>query len=41
MAAAGTLLTATGAFGALCFASWALVDRLRPSAAPLPASLSS
>ena len=36
-AAAGALLTATGAFGALCFASWALVDRLRPSAAPLPA----
>ncbi len=35
-AAAGALLTATGAFGALCFASWALVDRLRPSAAPLP-----
>jgi hypothetical protein len=28
-AAAGALLTATGALGALCFASWALVDRLR------------
>jgi hypothetical protein len=39
MAAAGTLLTATGACGALCFAAWALVDRLRPSAAPLQASL--
>jgi uncharacterized membrane protein YbhN (UPF0104 family) len=38
-AAAGALLTATGALGALCFASWALVDRLRPSARPLPASL--
>jgi hypothetical protein len=36
-AAAGALLTATGAFGALCFASWALVDRLRPSASPVPA----
>lgn len=35
-AAAGALLTATGALGAVCFASWALVDRLRPSsAAPL------
>jgi uncharacterized membrane protein YbhN (UPF0104 family) len=37
-AAAGALLTATGALGAVCFASWALADRLRPSsAAPLPA----
>ena len=27
-AAAGALLTATAAAGALCFASWALVDRL-------------
>ena len=27
-AAVGTLLTATAAAGALCFASWALVDRL-------------
>jgi uncharacterized membrane protein YbhN (UPF0104 family) len=34
MAAAGALLTATGAAGALCFASWALVDRLRPSPTP-------
>jgi uncharacterized membrane protein YbhN (UPF0104 family) len=37
-AAAGALLTATAAAGALCFASWALVDRLwlrRP--APVPA----
>jgi len=31
VAAAGALLTATGAVGALCFAAWALVDRLRPS----------
>ena len=30
VAAAGALLTATGAVGALCFAAWALVDRLRP-----------
>jgi uncharacterized membrane protein YbhN (UPF0104 family) len=29
-AAAGALLTATGALGALCFASWALFDRFRP-----------
>jgi uncharacterized membrane protein YbhN (UPF0104 family) len=29
VAAAGALLTATGAVGALCFASWSLVDRLR------------
>ncbi len=36
-AAAGALLTATAAVGALCFASWALVDRFRPVAAsPLP-----
>jgi uncharacterized membrane protein YbhN (UPF0104 family) len=40
-AAAGALLTATGALGALCFASWALVDRLRPSARALTASLPS
>jgi hypothetical protein len=39
-AAAGVLLTATGALGALCFASWALVDRLRPSAVPASAPLS-
>ena len=31
VAAAGALLTATGAVGALLFAGWALVDRLRPS----------
>lgn len=30
-AAAGALLTATGAVGALCFAAWALVDRARGS----------
>ena len=29
VAAAGALLTATGAVGALCFAGWALADRLR------------
>ena len=29
VAAAGALLTATGAVGALCFASWSLVDRFR------------
>ena len=31
VAAAGALLTATGAVGALCFAGWALLDRLRPA----------
>ena len=31
VAAAGALLTATGAVGALLFAGWALFDRLRPS----------
>jgi hypothetical protein len=31
VAAGGALLTATGAVGALCFAGWALADRLRPS----------
>jgi uncharacterized membrane protein YbhN (UPF0104 family) len=36
-AAAGALLTATGAIGALCFASWALFDRARGSGEPLPA----
>lgn len=30
VAAAGALLTATGAVGALLFAGWALLDRLRP-----------
>ena len=37
-AAAGALLTATAAAGALCFASWALVDRFwgRPLPAPMP-----
>lgn len=30
VAAAGALLTATGAAGALCFAGWALLDRMRP-----------
>jgi uncharacterized membrane protein YbhN (UPF0104 family) len=33
VAAGGALLTATGAVGALCFAGWALVDRLRPAPA--------
>ena len=37
-AAAGALLTVTAAVGALCFASWALVDRLRPAATPAVAS---
>ncbi|HEY7267025.1 MAG TPA: hypothetical protein VH501_04965 [Solirubrobacterales bacterium] len=39
-AAAGALLTATAAAGALCFASWALLDRLllrRAPAVPVPA----
>src|SRR5919204_1884622 len=35
-AAAGALLTATAALGALCFASWALFDRLRPVTANAP-----
>ena len=34
VAAAGALLTATGAVGALCFAAWALADRLRFSRRP-------
>jgi hypothetical protein len=39
-AAAGALLTATAAGGALCFASWALVDGLwlRRTPAPVPAA---
>jgi hypothetical protein len=36
VAAAGALLTATGAVGSLCFAAWALLDRLRGREAPLP-----
>jgi uncharacterized membrane protein YbhN (UPF0104 family) len=37
-AAAGALLTATGAVGALCFATWALVDRFGfPGSRRLPA----
>jgi hypothetical protein len=36
-AAAGALLTATAAVGALCFAAWALVDRMRPTGVALPA----
>jgi uncharacterized membrane protein YbhN (UPF0104 family) len=35
VAAAGALLTATGAVGALLFAAWALGDRLRPGGRPL------
>ncbi len=31
VAAAGALLTATSAVGSLCFAAWALADRLRPA----------
>ena len=39
VAAAGALLTVTAAVGALCFAFWALVDRMRPSpTAVAPAS---
>jgi uncharacterized membrane protein YbhN (UPF0104 family) len=34
VAAAGALLTATGAVGALCFASWAMADRWRRRAEP-------
>jgi hypothetical protein len=40
VAAAGALLTATAAVGALCFASWALVDRLRRSRVPALAGAS-
>ncbi len=40
VAAAGALLTATAAVGALCFASWALVDRMRSSGAPAVAPAS-
>jgi uncharacterized membrane protein YbhN (UPF0104 family) len=35
-AAAGVLLTVTGTFGALCFAAWAALDRLRPGVPRLP-----
>jgi uncharacterized membrane protein YbhN (UPF0104 family) len=37
-AAAGVLLTVTGTVGALCFAAWAALDRLRPGMSPLPAA---
>jgi hypothetical protein len=39
-AAAGALLTATAAAGAVCFASWALIDRfwLRRTPTPMPAT---
>ena len=37
-AAAGTLLTATAAVGAVCFASWALVDRLWRRPVPVGAA---
>jgi uncharacterized membrane protein YbhN (UPF0104 family) len=36
VAAAGALLTATAAAGALCFAAWALADRMRQTPLPLP-----
>jgi uncharacterized membrane protein YbhN (UPF0104 family) len=36
-AAAGAMLTATAAVGALCFATWALFDRMRSTRAPSPA----
>ncbi len=35
--AAGAMLTATAAAGALCFAAWALVDKLRAARTPSPA----
>ncbi len=35
-AAAGALLTATAAIGAICFAAWALADRMRPAGQPSP-----
>ncbi|MEA2167445.1 MAG: hypothetical protein QOF76_745 [Solirubrobacteraceae bacterium] len=35
VAAAGALLTATGALGSLIFAAWAIADRLRPGHEPL------
>jgi len=38
-AAAGALLTATAAVGALCFASWALVDRVWRERSPEPATV--
>jgi uncharacterized membrane protein YbhN (UPF0104 family) len=37
-AAAGVLLTVTGTVGALCFAAWAALDRLRPSVPHLPSA---
>ena len=37
-AAAGALLTATGAVGALCFATWALFDRIQRSRVPAAAT---
>jgi len=36
-AAAGAMLTATAAVGALCFAVWALFDRIRSARSPAPA----
>ena len=39
VAAAGALLTATAAVGAVCFATWALIDRLTQSRSPLPAAI--
>jgi uncharacterized membrane protein YbhN (UPF0104 family) len=37
-AAVGLLLTVTGTVGALCFAAWAALDGLRPTAPRLPAA---
>ena len=37
MAAAGALLTATAIAGSAIFAVWALLDRMRPDAAAVPA----
>jgi len=36
-AAAGVLLTATGVAGALCFATWAALDRFHPRVPRIPA----
>lgn len=39
VAAAGALLTATGAVGALCFGAWGLLDRLRGPAVVAPVAV--
>ncbi len=40
-AAAGVLLTVTAAVGAIVFALWALIDRMRPTGTPVPVPLPS